>query len=113
MKGRLKRDLQNDKALRTLFQKNLGDFLRQKRLEAGMKQITIAKVVGFKNAQFISNIERGACSTPWYVLKIMIEQYNLDKMEFLTYFHQLQMNYCKLFLFDDIKSKKIMSGRRK
>jgi len=43
---------------------NIGLFVRVKRLESGLSQTDLAKALGFKNGQFVYNVERGLCSIP-------------------------------------------------
>jgi transcriptional regulator with XRE-family HTH domain len=44
--------------------KNIANLIESKRLEAGLTQKQLAKLLGYNNAQTVSNIERGACSLP-------------------------------------------------
>jgi transcriptional regulator with XRE-family HTH domain len=45
--------------------KNTGNTLRNARTKAGVSQSQLAKMLGYKNAQYISNIERGMCAFPY------------------------------------------------
>ncbi|HEY8272079.1 MAG TPA: helix-turn-helix transcriptional regulator [Pseudobdellovibrionaceae bacterium] len=60
----------------------IGEFLKQKRLEAGLSQGSMAKRLGYTSPQFISNWERGLSKPPRsklkkisLVLKINSEQF--------------------------------------
>ncbi len=44
--------------------KQLGRFLRKKRIVAGLTQGELAKSLGFSSSQFVSNIERGVAAIP-------------------------------------------------
>lgn len=43
---------------------NIARLVREKRKFKKLSQSDLSKELGFKNAQFISNIERGVCSIP-------------------------------------------------
>jgi transcriptional regulator with XRE-family HTH domain len=43
---------------------HIGKLIKHYRLKSEMPQIDIANKLGFKNAQFISNVERGKASIP-------------------------------------------------
>ncbi len=65
------------------YRKELGDFLKKSRRRAEVTQMDVARRCGFKNAQFISNIERGTCWPPTYILVEMSELYGISKTELL------------------------------
>lgn len=44
--------------------KRVSKIIRQKRIELGYSQPEVAKFLGMKNGQFISNIERNLCALP-------------------------------------------------
>lgn len=50
---------------------NLGNFVRQKRKEKGLSQAELAKSLGYKNGQFVSNMERGLNSLPYENLPLL------------------------------------------
>jgi transcriptional regulator with XRE-family HTH domain len=41
-----------------------GEYIRDLRIKRGVSQTELAKIMGFKNAQFISNWERGLAGVP-------------------------------------------------
>ena len=43
---------------------NVANLVKTARLVEGISQSDVSKKVGYKNAQFISNVERGLCSIP-------------------------------------------------
>jgi transcriptional regulator with XRE-family HTH domain len=51
----------------------VGQFLKDKRLAAGVTQAEIARVLRYSSAQFISNWERGVALPPLDVLPRLIE----------------------------------------
>ena len=65
--------------------KQLGKFLRKKRIVAGLTQGELAKSLGFSSSQFVSNIERGVATIPAprvqeYSIVIGIDNKELSKL---------------------------------
>ncbi|RTL05210.1 XRE family transcriptional regulator [Candidatus Dependentiae bacterium] len=44
--------------------KNQAKLIKSVRLKAGLSQSQMAKLLGYKSGQFISNMERGICGLP-------------------------------------------------
>lgn len=67
--------------------KNVGDLCRHNRVKKKLSQSDLAKSLGFKNGQFISNVERFICSIPAKKAKLFCDilevDYNLFKMLYL------------------------------
>jgi len=60
-------------------QKNmLADFLKQKRVAAGLSQRDVADKLGYSTPQFISNWERGVSHPPINALKKLGELYKVS-----------------------------------
>lgn len=60
-------------------QKNmLADFLKQKRVSAGLSQRDVADKLGYSTPQFISNWERGVSHPPINALKKLGELYKVS-----------------------------------
>lgn len=57
---------------------NLSKFLKEKRLEAGLSQGTVAKKLGYTSPQFISNWERGLSQPPVATLRKIAQLYNIS-----------------------------------
>ena len=72
---------------------NIGLFVRVSRLDAGLSQTALARELGFRNGQFVSNVERGLCSipehkiahtaeilkvSPYTLIKHMVRDYQLN-----------------------------------
>jgi transcriptional regulator with XRE-family HTH domain len=51
--------------------------LKKARRRAGFTQAEIAKLLGYKNAQFVSNFERAMSYPPIKDLKFICKQYNI------------------------------------
>lgn len=44
--------------------KNIGIAIKENRKKVGISQVRLSQELGYKNGQFISNVERGLCSIP-------------------------------------------------
>ena len=51
-------------ALKCVDFENIGELTRLSRKEAGLSQLVLGEKLGYGNAQFISNLERGICGLP-------------------------------------------------
>ncbi|MEZ4815980.1 MAG: helix-turn-helix transcriptional regulator [Bdellovibrionota bacterium] len=83
----IKRSNQNLKKIARL---EFAEFLRGKRIEAGLTQSDVAKKLKFKNAQFISNIERGLAPVPFPTLKLLMKCYDMSFEELSEKYLELQ-----------------------
>lgn len=59
----------------------LGVFLRESRMKAGLSQMQVAKKLGYTTAQFISNWERGVSEPPLKALKVLARIYSVSMDE--------------------------------
>lgn len=59
----------------------LSDFLKTKRISAGLSQKDVADRLGYTTPQFISNWERGVSQPPINVLKKLGEMYKVSAEE--------------------------------
>lgn len=66
------------------------EFLREKRVAMGLSQMDVAKKLKLKNAQFISNIERGMAPVPFQVLKVLMSLYSISYDELSEKYLNLQ-----------------------
>lgn len=57
----------------------LNKLIQKRRLELGLSQVKLAKMLSFKGGQIISNIERGACGFPKKRLKRLCRALLLDQ----------------------------------
>lgn len=55
----------------------LSDFLREKRIQANLSQMDVAKKLGYTSAQFVSNWERGLSNPPIATLRRLSEIYRI------------------------------------
>ena len=59
---------------------NIAKVVRKCRKEAKLSQEKLSKSLGYKNGQFISNLERGKCGLPANKINITSELLNIDSM---------------------------------
>ncbi len=62
---------------------NIAKLIKEARLKHPKRysQTELSAKLGYKNGQFISNIERGLCSVPVKSLALLVETLNLDSRE--------------------------------
>jgi transcriptional regulator with XRE-family HTH domain len=58
--------------------KELGDYLKKKRIAKNLTQKDVAMALKYDSAQFVSNIERGLCSLPLSKIPTIMELYDID-----------------------------------
>ena len=56
----------------------IAQFVSKHRKLKGISQMSLAKKIGYKNGQFISNIERGLCSIPPEKAKVLCKELVID-----------------------------------
>ncbi|MGE0632592.1 MAG: helix-turn-helix domain-containing protein [Pseudobdellovibrionaceae bacterium] len=64
----------------------LAEYLTEKRLNAGLTQTEIARVLGYTTSQFISNWERGLSAPPLEVIKKLAKLYHVSSDELFKVF---------------------------
>jgi transcriptional regulator with XRE-family HTH domain len=90
-----------------VFFSNVGEYLRQKRIEADLTQLEVAKTLGnYASSQFISNIERGIAFPPLKVLKGMVDLYKIDQDVFIEFLIGEKRKYYEQALFTDGAKRK-------
>lgn len=62
---------------------NVANLVKRKRMEhpQGFSQGKLSKALGYKNGQFISNLERGLCSIPLKGMGKFLEVLDIEKAE--------------------------------
>ena len=58
--------------------KKMGEFLAEKRIEAGISQIELARAIGYSSPQYVSNWERSICGPPLEKLYDICKLLKLD-----------------------------------
>lgn len=64
-----------------LVMRTLSDYLKEKRVDSGLSQLDVAKVLGYSSPQFVSNWERGLVSPPLETIAVLIDLYKLSAGE--------------------------------
>ena len=64
-----------------LVMRTLNEYLREKRLDSGLSQLDVARVLGYASPQFVSNWERGLVSPPLETIAVLIQLYKLPHGE--------------------------------
>lgn len=70
--------------------KNVGRFLRQRRIEVGLTQRQVSEKLGYGSPQFISDMERGLCTLPLKKLGELVKLYKLPPNELMDIMLQEQ-----------------------
>lgn len=62
---------------------NIAKLVKEKRLAStqGLSQNDLSKLLGYKNGQFISNVERGLCGVPFKNLNKLCETLSIEQSE--------------------------------
>ena len=63
----------------------LGDIIRHHRKEKKLSQQQLGSLIGYKNGQFISNIEREVCSIPNKDIRKMADILGIDPIVIVTF----------------------------
>lgn len=63
--------------------KNIAKLIRTKRINhpKNLSQSELSQMLGYKNGQFISNVERGLCNVPLKMLKKISDVLEIDHKE--------------------------------
>lgn len=56
----------------------LSRYLKDMRIKKGLTQIEVARILGHRSPQMLSNIERALCAPPLKCLSEMVRLYDLD-----------------------------------
>ena len=66
----------------------LPEFIKQKRLNAVLTQQEAVELLGYKKAQFLSNLERGLRKPPLEILRRMCHVYRISREEMREHYIQ-------------------------
>lgn len=58
--------------------KNIAKIIKETRTSSGLSQEGLSHLLGYKNGQFVSNVERGLCSIPANKIPLMAEKLQID-----------------------------------
>lgn len=59
--------------------KNIAKLVTSIRTDAKMSQVEFSKMLGYRNGQFISNVERGLCALPAKTIPIICSKLDFEK----------------------------------
>lgn len=62
----------------------LGQYLKEKREEAGLSQREVGEALGYNGSQFVSNFERGLCAPPLAKMSILMKLYKIPMTELVN-----------------------------
>lgn len=74
---------------------NLGVTFKNHRVDIGLSQGQVSKVLGYTSPQFVSNFERGLCSLPLNKIKKLIDLYELKGEEVVELMLALHESYLR------------------
>ena len=89
-----------------LDKKRFGDFLAQKRIDAGLSQLSLARAVGYSSPQYVSNWERAVCGPPLDKLHALCKTLKIDPKVLLDMIMEDTKSYLTAELKLGKKSKK-------
>lgn len=96
-----------------LVMRTLNDYLRQKRLDSGLSQLDVARVLGYSSPQFVSNWERGLVSPPLETIAVLIDLYKIPASEVVDRILDETRDYLESHLVPARKRKSKVAARRK
>lgn len=96
-----------------LVMRTLNDYLRQKRLDSGLSQLDVAKVLGYSSPQFVSNWERGLVSPPLETIAVLIELYKIPSGEVISKILEETQDYLETSLAGSKRKKKAGASKKK
>jgi transcriptional regulator with XRE-family HTH domain len=95
-----------------LVMRTLNDYLKQKRLDSGLSQLDVAKVLGYSSPQFVSNWERGLVSPPLETIAVLIDLYKIPTGEVINRIVEETRDYLESSLNTRRKKPKVAARRR-
>jgi transcriptional regulator with XRE-family HTH domain len=93
--------------------RTLNDYLRQKRLDSGLSQLDVARVLGYSSPQFVSNWERGLVSPPLETIAVLIDLYKIPAQEVVNRILEETRDYLESVLTTARRRKGKAAGAKK
>ena len=94
--------------LKSTMHKPLGNYLKARRIAAGLTQHDVSTKLGYTTPQFVSNFERGLCSPPLNALAVLVKLYGMNPEELID----LILRYQEQILRQTLLGEKKRSVRR-
>lgn len=92
--------------------RTLSNYLKEKRVESGLSQLDVAKVLGYSSPQFVSNWERGLVSPPLETIAVLVELYKISPNEIIEHIIKETRAYLEVNLKPKRKKTGAKSSRR-
>lgn len=90
------KDLEKEMHLTSIpYSKEIGNYFKLKRKQAGLKQMDLAHKLGFRSPQFVSNVERGICAYSTQHLVIVVKACYIDTDELIRLFMEEYRSFVK------------------
>ena len=83
-----------------------GTWLREERIKKGFTQLEVANVLGYTNAQFVSNAERGLCRLPFEAISKLVKLYGLDPENVIEHLVRQHYEYYREVFKKDLAAAK-------
>jgi len=80
---------------------NIQKLIKTAREKTNHSQTDLARLLGFKNGQYISNVERGLCSFPLKKAIKLCELLAIDKVDFYLAYTKDENNHVMNFLWGE------------
>jgi transcriptional regulator with XRE-family HTH domain len=77
----------------------IGEYFRDRRIDAGLTQADVAQALGLSTGQFISNWERGVSMPPMDYLPKLVKLYKMSKSELVELYTSEQTRFLKDILY--------------
>lgn len=94
--------------LKSTMHRPLGNYLKARRIAAGLTQHDVSTKLGYTTPQFVSNFERGLCSPPLNAMGTLVKLYDMDPEELIN----LILRYQEQLLRQVLLGEKKRSPRR-
>lgn len=77
----------------------IGDYFKDRRVNAGLTQADVAQALGLSTGQFISNWERGVSMPPMDYLPRLVKLYRMNRSELVQLYTTEQERFIKEILY--------------
>lgn len=84
---------ESEQSARQLMYAEIGQFLKNKREEAGLSQKDVAEQAKLSTPQYVSNVERGISPPSNDFLRLLIRLYKLNVNELIEFMTEQQQRY--------------------
>ena len=89
-----------------MFEDNLSNFLREKRVSCDLTQHDVARKLGYTSPQFISNWERGLSCPPVNIIAKLSDMYKVSETELFELILSATVTRIEASLRQEFKSRR-------